>query len=162
MVRLFLIFGISLTIASALISNNFVQKNVHKAQSYKEDQSEIDSKISNLWQKQSVLEQNLDTAVILKAVAADENLINDFIRKTNIKIGTSVEAQPTYASLGTNFERYKQEIIKNINDLYLEKIQIQEKIAKLNSNISLYFNLAILAQMLGLILILSKDFIYMN
>lgn len=164
LISLTLIFtGVIMTSTSALLSDYIVSKNQKRIETLQSDSQSKEKLITQLWQDYQVLEQKKDTLLILIASNSSQHYITLFSVELLTSIGVENPKQTLLANSNRiypftmeNMNRYKQETLQKINNIYEEKVYLDMQSNQLISKNSRYNSIALFFQIFGLILVLSK------
>lgn len=162
---LFLILlGTALTVASALLSRYYVSANQESIQAAKTEAARKEALLNDTWQNVQALERKKDTIVLLAVASRGgalhqmPELVRAILISTEISLESVMkESQLSEQGLLKAIEAKKQELIDRVNDVYLEKSMKENEIAALQQRTSYWGDIALFLQILGLILVLSKD-----
>jgi hypothetical protein len=155
--------GVLMTIISAVITNNLLEKNNQKITNINKQESSIEIRIENSWQFLQESERKLDLAINILALRvqrnpSDRRLIDQYFNEWFSRIQeeevVGKKDVKFYISL---VKKFKAKTTEDINDLYLEKISLEHERDKILEVSMFLKNLALLFQILGLILVLSKN-----
>lgn len=147
--------GVFLTIVSAIVNHYVVSEHQSTIEVHQKRISDVEALIDNLWGNAQFLEGKRDIAILLNAVLPDAEAATAI--KKVFKGTKVVLEQQTHHALLTALAQNKSDITDQINDLYTEKISIEQEISTLTERQQLSGIFALVTQILGLILVLSKD-----
>lgn len=159
--------GILLTVASAIITNNILEKNNKEISRINQEISVIERQIENRWQLVQDAGQKLDSAINVVAsksiiqISGDSDIIADYFYDWfSLNLGKSKKISKNsnikdYINLVSSF---KKKSINDIDDLYLQKVTLESERQEIIDDNMFLKNLALFFQILGLILVLSKSF----
>jgi len=160
--------GAALSIISVFIYNQVINKNHDEIKKLESSVIEKDEIIKSIWQNSISLENKKDISLtMLLTNQGERSLVDKFIKENFKRVGINVENIPQIKNEAFSFltkmaDNKKEEILERINNLYLEKVVIQEKISDRKRKIDKFSLMALFMQIIGLMLILSKDLVYFN
>lgn len=170
------LLGALLTAASALTSRYVIMDNNAKILVIRQDAARVDEIITNHWDNIARLESGGNAALLMTWHAQNnparmlefqsymESLINQH--------GNNISRQQMHRFL-TDYmagkksdifnavlgfvTKIREESVETINQKYLEKISLEEQTLRIEHTNANYANLAVFLQIIGLIMVLSKD-----
>lgn len=167
-----------MTTCSAFISHNIIMANSSAIETLMLESQAIDQNIDNAWQGINRLERDGNVAMLMvmdkKGNVDSEALLTEikrYITQLITREGNSKQTRHIKELLADNstnsaiifqaimefIVETRKDTINSINIKYLEKLSLQEQIETLKQHNSSYANLALFFQVMGLILVLSKD-----
>lgn len=158
---MFVLTGALLTIASAAITHYVVSANNATIKVLMKEGATVEERIDKIWETVLVVDQRKDTAIILMATATNETLIADYINQAAKNVGITLKEtmdnQQRYAMFLSESDRYRANAIERIDDLYYTKISSDEAVQTIEQRNSIFANIALFSQVIGLILVLTRD-----
>lgn len=172
------LLGAIMTAGSALLSHDVVMENDHLIQSLKLRSEQIDQYIDNQWESINRLERDSNIAMLMATRLGEGQLPQGIEKGIKTYIRTVVEhgGDPGYtkavhdaldsqtgspevifSKLLAFVEKSRKKTVDTIDQAYLEKIGLQERIQALEQVNTSYSNMALFLQVMGLIFVLSKD-----
>lgn len=171
------LLGVIMTSASALISHNVIMANSSVMETLIMQSQTIDQRIDNDWQGINRLERDGNVAMLMvmgrdtQPQGTIQAGVKQYITQLLAREGNGKQAQQVKAVLADSkatpaalfqalmgfISETRSETINIIDKTYLEKLHLQEQIEALKQHNSTYANLALFLQVMGLILVLSKD-----
>ncbi|MBL4762609.1 MAG: hypothetical protein JKY93_07925 [Gammaproteobacteria bacterium] len=164
--------GISFNIVSALITSSAISSNNKKMHLIDNQISNINIRIDNYWQTRQNLERKKEFILLLlqnsQRMQLDADLhayvlafVNEIIVSHQIKLLETGEAtEITLLSVNVvvpALEAARSAMLDQIDDAYLEKIDLEKQKRPLNDKNSWLMSIALFLQLFGLILVLAKD-----
>ena len=164
--------GISFNIVSALITSSAISSNNQKIHLIDSQISNINIRIDNYWQTRQNLERKKEFILLLmhsgKRAPLESDLneyaltfINGVIDSYQIKtpeLGDTIKLKLLNANVVVSvIDAARNTMLDQIDDAYLEKTSLEEKINPLNDKNSFLMSVALFLQLFGLILVLAKD-----
>lgn len=162
----FVIIGALLSVVSAIIYDQVIDKTSENIKLLESSIMEKENIIKSIWQNNLAREEKKDTAfLILLSSKNDSKILRSFIADTLASQGTSTKTIPKESNAAFSFfiseiERLSQKSNDQINNLYIDKITLQEKTSDLKKHIDKFSNAALFLQIIGLMMVLSKDIFY--
>lgn len=169
----FILVGVIMTVVSAFFTNYVIAENDTEIQDLQQEVQQIDLTIDSMWANANRFESNGNTAVLITLLASlgkaenlDKEHVSQCIRKvisrgsrgifddTDIHLNGNGEFVDTLLQT-VNQQRY--ETIDTINDLYFDRIELEQEISAINHDNLQYKNIALFLQIMGLIFVLAKD-----
>ena len=179
---LIVLIGAGMTVASAILAHYQVSKNMMVIEDLEKQMSQINQTISDQWQNMGRFERDGNEALMLATLAegdamapANPAVINNMTIYVRHFVGKSdVPAQRVrveraldnreMASKGSVFreiltlvDAQRTFVIDKVDNLYIEKVALQEHVQTIMKSNASLANTALVLQMLGLICVLSKD-----
>lgn len=151
-----IVIGVSLTIASAVISNYFIAKNNDLIAEYERDAVNVNQQMEAIWENTRSLERRKDTAIILLVKDHTHPESIHFIKDTLSLFGQTNQAELSYAGIQSSFNEYKGEVIERIDDRFLIQQDYLEQAQEIRNHNDVLVNVALCFQILGLIFVLSR------
>lgn len=160
------IMGALFTIISAFMSNFLIAQNNDAIERFTSSAKELERSIDNTWQNTIFLNQKYDTAVVMMNLTQNKNSkisLQSFVIDTLNETGIDPEKtefasnQEAFDYLKQEIDLYKRNSLGKINELYYNKLQEEADALSIKNKNMTYANIALLLQLLGLILVLSKD-----
>ena len=159
-----ILLGIGLTISAALIQHVLVEQRYHELEQLMSKINRLDTRINSLWQQHIEAERKKEFAALLwQADAGDRQssvFLNDYLTSLATDTHNGHAPDTTQMSLQASLaliSDHQATLREQIDDLYFERITVGEAQAPLLKTINQGKNIALLMQLLGLILVLSKD-----
>lgn len=162
------ITGIIFNIVSAVITHYFIGINNQQLNELQQKASQYDTLIESQWRTKTEIDRNREFLLILLTQSKQENTasiqhyisnqLSTILDRQQISVGTIDQlSTPDFDTIETISTQAKQKIIATINDIYLEKLEVEIRQMPLKEKNSLLFTISIFLQLTGLILVLSKD-----
>lgn len=162
---LLVIVGIGFNIFSAIITNHFISANNEQLRVIEGKISGIDLRINTYWQNRQDVEGKKD--FILLYSQAGQQTGDQFVRQyinqyvqglmQDYQLPVVKEKQFTDTEIIQIIDRVKGIIVDDIDDIYLEKLLLEKQKHPINRENAQLMSIALFLQMLGLILVLSRD-----
>jgi len=160
------ITGILFNILSAVITNYFISVNNSQLSQLEERSQRIDSQINNYWQDRQNIERKLEFILLLQQQGKQTNdpfvrqYIENFIANIlkRYKIPSSEQKKLDSQQIINIVKKTQEQIVNDIDEVYFDKLTLEKEktvIASINSRL---MSIALFLQLLGLILVLAKDF----
>lgn len=163
-----LILGASLTVISAFLGQLYIKKNLNTIEENILAKSRINQQISELWQNQQHQNLKTDFTYILYSLQGIDqgetlfNYIKDTLPESKSKPLNGLSPENLLMLLKDHIQQTKAETLASINDKYLDVIYLDSEISQLKNSNEYVSTWALLLQILGLILVLSKDVFPVN
>lgn len=160
--------GATLSIISVFIYNQVINKNHNEIKKLESSIIEKDEIIKGIWQSSISLENKKDISFLMLLNNKDNRNLIDMLIKENFKrAGVNLEKVPqikedAFKYLTKISDEKKSNFLNRINDLYIEKVALQEIILDHKRKIDKFSLMALFMQIIGLMLILSKDLVYFS
>jgi len=163
MSRIILVIGIIFTIISAIISYYVINNNQVKMDLIRNEVSQSEDRINQLWKIQQELEQRHTTSIMLYALVssrADDDpakLAADNYVKRTMQYHDIKFADGKYENIKLLPEKLNEvqtKTVNDINDLYANKLSLEAQIIDMNRSSEIYKMVGLFLQLLGLILVL--------
>lgn len=170
------LLGALLTASSALISRYIIMDNNTAILLLRQDAAHVDEIITNHWDNIGRLERDGNTALLMVWLAQeDEGKLRELKAyiKSIVKQHGNAESQQLMLKSLAEYEGHKNNNLFNatlefvrhsreesseiINKKYLEKITLEEQAVHIEHTNANYANIAVFLQIIGLIMVLSKD-----
>jgi hypothetical protein len=155
--------GILMTVASAIITNSLIEQGNLRISSINKEKLTIERRIDSQWQFLQESKGKLDLAINVVAVGqkwGKNQVVNNYFYNWFSKI-----SEDKNILKNQNIESYiklvddlKIKTIEDIDSLYLEKVTLESDISNIAQKGMFLKNLALMLQILGLILVLSRNF----
>lgn len=160
--------GIIMNIASALIIHILVESNMNRMDKFMQQSETVDLRIDNLWQNYQALQQRQAyfTTLLLSANAGRQldlahelinTTLNQLIEQYKLERESVTATTVTIGQLQEIFTALQREVLVNIDNTYLEQIELRQQRQNIAENNARLNSIAIFLQMLGLILVLARD-----
>jgi len=159
--------GILFNILSAVITNYFISVNHAHLSQLEEQGQRIDARINNYWQDRQNIERKLEFILLLQQQGKQthdpfvEQYIDSFIASIRQQYKVNLGEQQTLDSqtIINIVKKTQEQIVNDIDEVYFDKLTLEkEKTIILGIN-SRLMSIALFLQVLGLILVLGKDFL---
>lgn len=162
--NLLVLSGVILTIFSAVINHFQIAKHNGLINNYKIHSLRVEKNIDNVWRSVQKIENKVTYASMLITINNIDNdlyqeFLKDILQEFNInnnEISTTNKLD-MFKQFKQIFDNFKNKKISYINDIYEQKVTNTEKINSLELKNSKLSNLALFLQVIGLILVLSRD-----
>jgi len=160
------IIGIIFNLSAALITNYFISINNEQLGQLEVKVQQIETRINNYWQDKQNIERKMEFILLMQQQEKQthdpfvaqyiETFIQQMMKQYQI---TAVKYKTLTSQKVIKIVRKTQEqIINDIDEIYFDKMTLEkEKIVLVGVNSKL-MSIALFMQLLGLILILAKDF----
>lgn len=160
--------GITLTIAAALMQHLILEDKFAQVEQIESRLLNLDTRIDSLWQQHIEAERKKEFAslsaqfsnipenpsqVLIRRYLASINTVGEAKNKT----GTQQEKSTEETSANEVISQHQTRLLEHIDSLYFERLQQAKAQQPIQREISTTRNIALLLQLLGLILVLSKD-----
>lgn len=168
--RLFIAIGVVMIASSALLTHFFVKQNNEKVEKITQEAAAMEDRIEYMWQQTKAIERREDFGTVLMILSRIDNKpevmpeISLYIKET-LKIAgieNPDEVLPLTRGnketwLGTLYkivDEYKVRTIVKIDDIYIEKLELDEKKAEIIQMNSTLSNIALFFQIMGMVLVI--------
>jgi hypothetical protein len=158
-----LICGVLLTVVSAIITNSLLEKNSSDIFSLNKDSLRIENRIDDHWKSLRDAESKLDLVmnVLLSFEPGNPKIkvANKYFYDWFVRVDIAANNIDKNSTIGDYVElvkSFRDESINKINNLYLQKIHLEDEKNEILERSMFLRNLALLFQILGLILVLSS------
>lgn len=173
-----ILFGIALSIAAALMQHIRIEEKFAELEELDTKIANLDARIDSLWQQHVEAERKKEFASLLLALHDKTSIVGDDKRHNAAISNTALnEVLTTYlasiqnnafnnnrisdnrhkSSASAQIEAHQRQLRDQIDDLYFEHLELSKLRRPLQKEIDVTRNIALLLQLLGLILVLSKD-----
>lgn len=157
--KLILFLALSMMVSSAMISYFFVRQNEPRITSLRMEAQSKQALIKDVWNTIVKKESRADIAILLSTLSVKEGTNIQAIKRNYLvdfpELTETTSAEDIIKSV-------KKETTKSgeyIDNLYLEQVTLQNKIAEIEGSNKLYSDIAFFLQILSLVLIiLRRDF----
>ena len=159
------VVGIGFNIFSAIITNHFISANNDKLQQIESKISAIELRINTYWQNRQNIERKKEFILLYSQSGKQsgdvfvkhyiQGYIQDLVK--DYQLNENQPSDLTEQQLITIIDRVKNIIVDEIDDIYLDKLLLEKQKHPLNSDNASLMSFALFLQMLGLILVLSRD-----
>ncbi len=163
------IIGITFNIGSAIITHYYIGLNNQALNELELKANQLETMIDSAWRNKTEIERKQEFLLLLMTRIQDET--DNAVVKIKEQIVLQLEAILSqhrlstealteiisFGTINTISEQAKQKIINDINDTYLEKVEIDSLQLPLKEQNSLLLTVAIFLQITGLILVLARD-----
>ena len=154
------VLGVVLNVVSAGISNNLIDAANKEIAAINREQTEAQQAIDDLWKRIQDSERKKDALMVLRLLGEDHPGIGSYVERelepfriADPRMGEAAEAPEIVAVI----EVYQRVLRDDLDSAYLGTVGLQERRDALESDISVYRNIALFLQILGLILVLGRD-----
>lgn len=168
--------GITLTIAAALMQHLSLEEKFAQVEQIETRLLNLDSRIDSLWQRYLEAERKKEFAALIAHFSGhpehpSQVLIRGYLASINTvaetKNNEGVQQQSSAGNAATTsvndvISQHQARLLEHIDSLYLERLQQAKAQQPIQREISTTGNIALLLQLLGLILVLSKDWAKAN
>ncbi len=155
------IIGILFNLFAALITNYFISLNHEKLAQLDERIESIDIRINTYWQDRQNIERKMEFILLLqKPDAIIVQYIENFMQQIIKQYHLTAAEYDTHGSQQVIrvIQQAQEQIVNEIDEIYFDKLILEkEKMVLVGVN-SRLMSIALFMQLLGLILILAKDF----
>lgn len=158
--------GIIMNIASAIVTHYFINQNNRHIGEIQQEITNIDANIDKLWQAKTEMERKKEFILLLLNNVTSQPLnpiIEHDLKQQLSKLKTQYIADKSHvqtlsieSTLSITAES-QQQIIKDINNQYFKQLELQASVTPLMESNALLYSIAIFMQLIGLILVLSRD-----
>lgn len=146
-------------IASGFLTFFFVHENDKTIMVLRGDVQRLETSIRDNWNEATQSARSSDAAVLVSLLANDTDADQRALKQYYLqRLPQQMQQMPSLVSLvqAADAERTKQ--LDAINDTYLEKIDVESDIARLEQRNALYAAIAFFLQMAGLVLVvITRD-----
>ena len=151
--------GVLFNLAAALISTHFIGRNNERIDALRKQAALQSTRIEGLWQQRQDLERKQEFLLLLIHQGGPEDAVVRFARDwLNQRGADRRRAGPFDAARVIAVTRKaRDELIDQINETYLEKLELERRITPLEARNADLMGTALFLQMLGLILVLARD-----
>ncbi|MFT5703091.1 MAG: cellulose synthase/poly-beta-1,6-N-acetylglucosamine synthase-like glycosyltransferase [Rickettsiales bacterium] len=151
--KIFLIFGVIFTVASAIIFNFFISKNDVAISVLSGEVRQIDVSIDSSWNDRQFRWLALQSVLI--SSQKHPNIINNNLIKDTFNINQKIESIEDLINIETVLQRDLQ---NRIDQIFIDRIGIVNQIDRLASKNDALKNIANLLNIIGLTLILVSQY----
>lgn len=167
--------GALLTVASALLSHVLIKNNLESIESMQTAQSNYEATIDKLWENFQAFHAKIDFAALMVPMARLDNgnsLLSytlDVIQQSDMQtyqkqnhikqVKNSEKPEVIYQALKQSLQEEKTLTMNVINDEYIKLSVLKDEIIAIKSSNETIAIFALMLQILGLILVLSKDLV---
>ncbi|MFT7087663.1 MAG: cellulose synthase/poly-beta-1,6-N-acetylglucosamine synthase-like glycosyltransferase [Rickettsiales bacterium] len=151
--KIFLIFGVIFTVASAIIFNFFISKNDVAISVLSGEIRQIDMSIDSSWNDRQFRWLALQSVLI--SSQKHPNIINNNLIKDTFNINQKIESIEDLINIETVLQRDLQ---NRIDQIFIDRIGIVNQIDRLASKNDALKNIANLLNIIGLTLILVSQY----
>ena len=137
-------------VSSALISYNLVRSNDEEIMNLRNSAKNKEMAIQHVWQANANNESKVNAAIIISLLTLDKKPYKQIAHKY---LGAKTISPESLIALIEKTEIKKKEAIKTINNIYQDKLEIENNIAKKSQKNKFYTMAAVFMQLLGIILI---------
>lgn len=162
--------GIMMNIVSAIVTHYFISENNSELHALKQKVSVIESNIESQWQTKNEMERKKEFILLLLNSQESHEIDLEITDYLNQYI-SSLKRLYLYAEtnlipsdniidieLTINITKLAQnKVISDINDKYFEKLELEGTQQPIKDNNAFLYSIAIFMQLIGLILVLSRD-----
>lgn len=173
-----ILFGIALSIAAALMQHIRIEEKFAELEELDTKIANLDARIDSLWQQHVEAERKKEFASLLVALhdktsiedddkrhsaAISSMALNEVLTKYLASIQNNtvdknrISDNSHKSSASAQIEAHQRQLRDQIDDLYFEHLELSKLRRPLQKEIDVTRNIALLLQLLGLILVLSKD-----
>lgn len=174
-----ILFGIALSIAAALMQHIRIEEKFAELEELDTKIANLDARIDSLWQQHVEAERKKEFAYLLLALHDKTSIEEDDDKRHSAAISSMAlnEVLTKYlasiqnntvdknrisdnrhkSSASAQIEAHQRQLRDQIDDLYFEHLELNKLRRPLQKEIDVTRNIALLLQLLGLILVLSKD-----
>ena len=152
-----ILFGIGLTIIAALMQHISIAQKFAQLEEIEGRLTNLDGRIDSLWQQHVEAERKKEFAALISSDSHKDNAKAHAALANYLKSIHSSETQPEDSDPISAISRLQLQLRDQIDDLYFERIEQSKAQRPLQREIDTTRNIALLLQLLGLILVLSKD-----
>lgn len=159
--------GITLTITAALMQHLSLEDKFAQVEQIESRLLNLDTRIDSLWQQHIEAERKKEFAALSVQFSnipehPSQVLVQDYLASINtLGIAENKSAQQESSTEETNankiISQHQTRLLEHIDSLYFERLQQAKAQQPIQREISTTRNIALLLQLLGLILVLSKD-----
>lgn len=163
-----IIIGILMNIISAVVTHYFISENNAEIETINQKVQLIETNIDAQWKAKTEMERKKEFIILLlsdkKSLELEASLqdylihhLNSLSNYTSKKIYLINDLTiPTLLNLT---DQAQINLINNINDQYFDQLELESLKAPLNKHNALLYSIAIFMQLIGLILVLSRDLV---
>ena len=148
--------GVSLTVASAIISNYSINQNNDEIDQLERNARNLAQQIEEVWENTRSLEKRKNTAVILLVQNPLAPQTRAFVIDTFELLNSYIPDDISYHTLERAFEDYKEGVITIIDDKYIVQQAYLDSVQSIKMDNDVLLNIALCFQILGLLFVLSR------
>lgn len=149
--------GILLTLASALISQWLISGNMGMLLEIAEQEASLEQQTKEQWDVLNRQEQRLMQTGLIHMVALDNPKLQTLSKQLWSDYAIADAMPSDVNALLALIETTRGAIIDHIDTLYIRRLTLQQRRLQLEHANQRYGNIAFVLQMLGLILVVSRD-----
>lgn len=157
-----IIAGVTLTVCAALISQYLLEGLQAEIAARRQQEGLKEKLIEETWLNNLSLENKKNTAYLLMERKEGEGIlqcISGWAKGRPQEEREALLKNPTPEALIASLERAQQRGLDKINDVYAQKIILEQEISALEMRAERTGNIAVFLQVMGLILVASKDLV---
>jgi hypothetical protein len=152
-----ILIAIVMMVSSAAISYFYVLQNEPLIDSLKVDMQNKQSYIRDIWTNSAQVENKADIAILISLMTKNETKESKQLIDHFLSAIPNLKDKSDLFEILRAIELEKKISIENINNLYIQKEKIENKIFSLEKKNKLYSDIAFFLQMLSLVIIIIKD-----
>jgi hypothetical protein len=158
--KLVLFFALSMMVSSATISYFFVRYNEPFIASLRLEAQSKQALIRDVWNNIIKKESRADIAILLSILPVKPRTDLQVVKRNYLLDFAELSEKSTAEEIIKAVKNESKQSGEYIDNLYLEQIKVQNKIAEIEAKNKLYSDIAFFLQILSLVLIiLRKDFL---
>lgn len=161
--------GVVMNVLSALISQTLVERNMRQMDSLMDQSDSVQLRIDTLWNNFRSLERTqqyysllLLTANSGEQLEAARQLVHTGLTQVIKQHELAATVEPSsidFTELNSILNAARNNLINRIDDIYLEKITAEKQRRHLHEQNERLRSIALFLQLIGLILVLSRDIV---
>ncbi len=157
--RYLVLLGVLFNLAAALISAHYIGANNARIEHLRKQIELRATRIDGLWQQRQDLERKQEFLLLLIHQRGPGDAVTRYARAWLARREGKGNAQGPLdaARIIAVVGRARDELIDQINDTYLERLELERRIAPLEARNADLLSTALFLQLLGLILVLARD-----
>jgi hypothetical protein len=160
--------GILFNISSAVITHYFIGVNDQQLMQLEKKAADYDIQIQSQWRMKTEIDRKQEFLLLLLNQNNSQNsqqttkfIIQQLNHSLDLQRVTGKQLKPdstiNFDTISSTSDLIRQSIISSINNIYLEKLDIESRQVPVKERNSMLYTIAIFLQMTGLILVLAKD-----
>jgi len=158
--------GILFNILSAVIAHYFIGLNNSRLAQIEEQTQRIDSQINTYWQQRQNIERKMEFILLLqqKGKKIGDPFIMEYVARfvqslrKQYNITAESEQTPNSQEIIQLVQETQEKLINDIDSTYLNQLTLDKQKMLISSSNSRLMSMALFLQLIGLILVLAKDF----
>lgn len=148
--------AIVMMVSSALISYFLVRRHEPIILELKNKMQDKQALIRDVWSTINRQENRADISILLSLLKAHNSEEVNEIKKLYLVGFSGLNSQSNAIEIATAVILEREQSIKRIDSLYLEELEIQEKISEMERKNKIYSDIAFFMQILSLVIIIAR------